>query len=235
MSHDIEYFQHERRLSRPFLAEAPNMTGQRVLELGCGFGGMLAVLSELGASATGIDIDDRRAQFARSQGFEVLTVDAATLPFPEETFDVVVTYATIEHIHDLRSALAESFRVLRCGGIFYGLWGPSWLTYNGPHLIKCLSVPWAHLFFSDRTVIAALEEQKRQGRWPTSYLNYKMSDFRSMGRTTRRRLRREARGVGFVIEQETSRSPRRWKDFLARLPLLDELLAGELTIMLRKP
>src|SRR5712691_9118786 len=81
-SHDEEYFQYEVNLGRRFLESAPHMAGQRVLELGCGFGGMLLVLKQAGALATGIDIDDRRAGFARNQGLDALTADAANLPFP---------------------------------------------------------------------------------------------------------------------------------------------------------
>jgi ubiquinone/menaquinone biosynthesis C-methylase UbiE len=234
-SHDEAYFQHELELSRRFLATLPSMTGRRILELGCGFGGMLQVLSDAGAQATGIDIDGQRAEFACGKDLDAVTADAARLPFGDESFDVVISDATLEHIGDVPAALAEAFRVLRPGGMFFGSWGPAWLTYNGPHLIKCLSVPWVQLLFSDRTIIAALEEQKRRGRWPSSYLDYKIADFQSMGRTTRRRLRAAARATEFVIVEESSRSPRRWKDALARIPVLDELLAGDLTIILRKP
>jgi ubiquinone/menaquinone biosynthesis C-methylase UbiE len=234
-SHDDAYFQYELDLGRRFLSRVPPVAGRRVLELGCGFGGMLAVLNDAGATATGIDIDERRASFARTRQLDGVTADAASLPLPDKSFDVVVTDATLEHVNDLPAVLAESFRVLRPGGKFYGSWGPAWLSYNGPHLIKCLAVPWVHLLFSDETIVAALEEQKRRGRWPVSYLDYKIADFQSMGRTTRRKLRLAVRAAGFDLVEETSTSPRHWKDVLSHLPLLDELLAGGLFVVLRKP
>jgi SAM-dependent methyltransferase len=231
--YEDDYYVAELRNGRKFLDRFPPLGGQRVLEIGCGFGGLLAALEQRGSEAVGIDIDQRRADYVRSRGHTAEVADAAELPFPDASFDVIVTDSVIEHLPDLFGSLREARRVLRPGGTLYGVWGPSWLTYNGPHLVKCLGIPWVHLIFSDRTIFAALEHQKRTGEWPASYLDYKIEDFQAMGRNTRRKLRSAARSAGFKILTERSRSPKTAKRALSRLPLLDELLAGELEVMLR--
>jgi hypothetical protein len=88
----------------------------------------------------------------------------------------------------------------------YGQWGPAWLTYNGPRLIKCLGVPWVQLLFSDGTITDALKAQRARGTWPADYVDDKLADFHAMGRVTRRRLRKAAIGAGFTVVEESSRS-----------------------------
>ena len=56
----------------------------------------------------------------------VLRGDARRLPFPEASFDVVITSEVLEHIQDDVSAIAEMVRVLRPGGRFAAT-VPSWL------------------------------------------------------------------------------------------------------------
>jgi len=49
-----------------------------------------------------------------------LRVDAHALPFVDGSFDVVLSYAVLEHLHNPFVALAEVHRVLRPGGHFLG-------------------------------------------------------------------------------------------------------------------
>jgi ubiquinone/menaquinone biosynthesis C-methylase UbiE len=101
--------------------------GRDVLEIGVG-GGSVAqqVLSDAPEIAwTAIDIDPHMTQAAaaRLQGFagaSVKTADATAMPFPDESFDSVVSCLMLHHIIDWERAVAEAARVLRPGGIFIG-------------------------------------------------------------------------------------------------------------------
>jgi SAM-dependent methyltransferase len=229
-----DHFDLARRNAEGFLARLPLVADRDVLDLGCGHGGMLEALGERGARAVGLDPDESRVAFAQERGLRAVTGTAENMPFPAESFDLIVSDSVLEHLHDIDRVLEEAARVLRPGGELVATWGPAWLTYNGPHLIKCLSVPWVQLLFSDKTIVAALRRQRQSGRWPESYLDYKIDDFLTMGRLTRRKLRRAARRAGLEIVEETSRSSRRLKDTLAKVPPFDELLAGELFVRLRR-
>ena len=236
--HADAYFAEERARGLEFGSEFRyplDVRGKVVLDIGCGFGGMMAAMAERGAArVVGVDNHPGHAEYARrATGAEVHTASAEKIPIPAATVDVVVSDAVLEHIHDLHDAMSELHRVLVPGGRVFAVWGPSWLTWNGPHLAKSVGIPWAHLVFSDRTLVNVLE--RLRDRYPDSYIDEKIADFQQMGRNTRRKLRRAADAAGLRILQEESWSPHRWKRAAARIPLLDELLAGRLLAVLERP
>ena len=96
--------------------------GQRVLDISCGEGYGAALLCQNGAAhVTGADIDaDIVARANRVYGNEGLAFEVAdarrTLPFQTASFDVVVSFETIEHIAEHDTFVAELKRVLTPDG-----------------------------------------------------------------------------------------------------------------------
>ena len=91
----------------------------RILDVGCGAGGMLGPLSRYGEVA-GIEISDEMAAFCRRRGFErVSTASAEDLPVQDGTLDLVTLFDTIEHIPDDVRVLRETRRVLAPGGLVF--------------------------------------------------------------------------------------------------------------------
>jgi SAM-dependent methyltransferase len=239
--HDEAHFRDELSRARQFpsrFAVPPELGDRDVLELGCGFGGLTAwLIGESPASVTAIDPDERRLAFASRHVPEakMLVAAAENVPLPSASVDVIVSDAVLEHVHDVSAVFGEVGRLLRPGGSFFARWGPSWLTWNGPHLIKVLGVPWVQLLFSDRTIVSALEQLRGREDVPARYLEYKLEDFQQMGRVTRRKVRRAAKAAGLVVVQEDSHSPHVVLNLAANLPVLSELFAGELSLLARKP
>lgn len=60
--------------------------------------------------------------------------DAREMPFPDESFDAILSIATFEHVLDLDRALEEMYRVLRPGGILFTRFGPIWSCAVGHHI-----------------------------------------------------------------------------------------------------
>jgi SAM-dependent methyltransferase len=89
----------------------------RILDAGCGTGGVLAALSRRG-EAVGVDPDPGAAAAAaeRVPGADVRVADAAALPFGDAAFDVVCCLDVVEHVDDDRAVLRELRRVTRPGG-----------------------------------------------------------------------------------------------------------------------
>ena len=115
-----------RRLTQA-LEAAEIAPGMRVLDVGCGRGEILHHCAELGAQAYGMDYALVAAQMAQrlatGDGEEgnaayVCLADAKRLPFSTTSFDRVLMFDLVEHLHpwELDQALAEARRVLRPDG-----------------------------------------------------------------------------------------------------------------------
>ncbi len=100
-----------------------SVVGLRILEVACGRGGFVKELSRNGARVTGCDFSLAALRVGREKlqalGNGTLAAliqgDAQALPFADESFDLVVSCETIEHVPDVRKALREMWRVARPG------------------------------------------------------------------------------------------------------------------------
>jgi SAM-dependent methyltransferase len=102
----------------------------RILDVGCGTGANLLMLSQFG-DAEGVDVSEDALAFCRERGLERVKLGAAEeLPYQDGTFDLVTAFDVVEHIDDDLAGLREMRRVLRPGGrvllfvpAFMFLWG----------------------------------------------------------------------------------------------------------------
>jgi SAM-dependent methyltransferase len=118
----------------------------RVLDAGCGGGGMPLSFAEHADEVIGIDPIDRFGQagrvLARERGLtrlHFLRADGMALPFAAGVFDLVLSHAVIEHVADAPRYLRECRRVLKPGGHLYLSTAP-YLSFAGAHLPR-LRVP----------------------------------------------------------------------------------------------
>jgi SAM-dependent methyltransferase len=110
---------HEEGIERP-----------RILDVGCGTGANLELLAQFG-DAEGVDVSDEALSFCRARGLRnVRECAAESLPFENESFDLVTGLDVVEHLDDDLAGLREMSRVLRPGGrvmvfvpAFMFLWG----------------------------------------------------------------------------------------------------------------
>ena len=98
--------------------------GRDVLDIGCAGGFMAEALARRDARVTGIDPAGEAIGAARrhaaAEGLQIRydTGVGEDLPYPDKSFDIVVTVDVLEHVQDLGKVLSETFRVLRPGGRF---------------------------------------------------------------------------------------------------------------------
>ncbi|GMV84106.1 MAG: hypothetical protein AMXMBFR7_52900 [Planctomycetota bacterium] len=120
----------------------------RFLELGCHDGMMAAALHESGKTVIGLD-RNRRAfdSRAREAGVRLIHADAAALPLPDASCDVVYGHNCFEHFPDPERVLNESMRVLRTGGFLYTAFAPAYYSAYGEHAYLSIHVPFCHILF----------------------------------------------------------------------------------------
>jgi SAM-dependent methyltransferase len=90
-----------------------------VLDVGCG-AGMLALLKRKNVTLVGVDLSDECVAAARRNGYdETARAELKSLPFPDASFDYVVSLDVIGHIpaEDKDEVLAEIKRVLKPDGV----------------------------------------------------------------------------------------------------------------------
>jgi len=109
-------------LSR-YVFVSPFCYGKNVLEIGCGVGYGPSFLYEKGAKEViGIDVDKKAIDIARSYFYkpqlEFVYSDVQALPFRDNSFEVIISFGSLDHITDAEMALAECKRVLCEGGMF---------------------------------------------------------------------------------------------------------------------
>jgi SAM-dependent methyltransferase len=126
-----------RKISRILDRLAPGVSGRLALDVGCGAGFVAEHLHQLGWDVIALDMADYRA----TSGFDFVLGRAETLPFPSETFSIVVSNQVIEHVVDAATHLREVRRVLAPGGLAY-VATPNRLAVVEPHyklpFLSCL-------------------------------------------------------------------------------------------------
>ncbi|SRR6266446_516915 len=90
----------------------------RILDLGCGRGGVVELFWRDVELAAGLDPDSPSLTEHRAQGMPVIRGVGERLPFVDESFDLIVCLWVLEHLRDPAEAFREIRRVLRPRGHF---------------------------------------------------------------------------------------------------------------------
>ncbi len=104
--------------SPSFFEEIVPPPGRRTLEIGCGEGRVCRDLAARNHTVVGIDSSPTLVRYAQDAdpGGSYQRADAASLPFPDASFDLVVAYNSLMDFADMPGAVCEAARVLEAGG-----------------------------------------------------------------------------------------------------------------------
>ena len=126
------WFQGRLRIVATLLGSLNLPENTKILDLGCGTGGNLEMLSDFG-SVTGVEMDDTAADLARQRGHAPVLGGSLPdhVPVDEQSFDCVTMFDVLEHIPQDAESLVAVNRMLRPNGhvfitvpAFKFLWGP---------------------------------------------------------------------------------------------------------------
>ena len=123
------WYEHWHR----YAAMVPLTAGKRVLDAACGEGYGSFLLAGTAAAVTGVDVSAEAIAHA-SQRYSRAKLDFAVgsvtaLPLPDASFDLVVSFETIEHLAEQQEMLAEFRRVLASDGVLV-ISSPNRPVYN---------------------------------------------------------------------------------------------------------
>ncbi len=170
--YDYALFEYYRSAKVIAFLERANVTlAGRVLDCGCGGGGMPLSLAEHVDEAIGIDPFDRFRDAGITLGQErgmrnlrFLRADGMALPFKAGTFDLVLSHAVIEHVSDALEYLKECRRVMAADGRLYLSTAP-YLSFAGAHLPRLLVPVPLHWIFGRTVAFGTFRWLARHAPW----------------------------------------------------------------------
>jgi SAM-dependent methyltransferase len=222
------------RLRSAFPDLETKAAGRRVLDFGCGRGFQAVALAAIGAvEAVGIDTNERVLVTGRDWADRHGVADRVHLVTTlgaehEGRFDVVVSQDSMEHFLDPAAVLEVIRRALRPGGELLMSFSPPWFAPYGAHMHYFTSVPWVHLLFSERTVMAVRRRYRNDGA-----IRYEDVEG-GLNRMSVAKFERLVRDSGLELT---------WRRYVAvkRIPLvtavpgLRELFVNQVDCVLRRP
>jgi SAM-dependent methyltransferase len=101
---------------------APYCDGKEVLDAACGVGYGSAEVARTAARVVGADVDAEAIAYARERygatNVEFVVADLLEPPFEDRSFDIVVSFETVEHLREPATFVAHVARMLRDDGAF---------------------------------------------------------------------------------------------------------------------
>jgi SAM-dependent methyltransferase len=138
LSEDQQLPTYEDALSRVGLEP-----GRRVLDVGCGVGSFLSLVTDRGARAFGLDASEALLDVARSRlaDADLRVGDMEAMPYDDDTFDLVTGFNSFFFANDIVVALREAGRVAKPGApIVIQVWGPH--EVNDLEVVKAIIRPF---------------------------------------------------------------------------------------------
>ena len=137
--------------------------GKRVLDAACGTGYGTRLLAQVADRVTGIDISPTAINHARKSypvvALDFIEGDVLSLPFPDSSFDVVVSFETVEHIKEYQKFIKECRRVLTPNGILIcstpnsKISSPDGVVKNPYHVIEFDPIEFTDLLLKDFALV----------------------------------------------------------------------------------
>jgi ubiquinone/menaquinone biosynthesis C-methylase UbiE len=253
----FEYHRSAKVLKRLEWEQVP--VRGKVLDAGCGSGGIALSFAEECELAVGLDLKNKFAEAGRKLASErgignaaFVQGDGTALPFESGIFDLVLSHSVLEHVASAESYLSECHRVLRPGGTLF-LQTPPYLSFAGSHLSR-LRVPipihlllprsWAFRlnFYIARKRPQWLKEPRESNTFKLKAERGEIKEDDLIQKVTVARVHRWLEKTGFELVREerhvsgffTKNLPGALRRFLEENSFTQNVVINNLELLLRK-
>lgn len=103
-----------------------DLHGKKMLDIGCGEGGLVVALNLRGFNAVGVDLNEKNIQISILRAYKnglkgplFKKGNARALPFDNDSFAVLTLISVLEHVGNIRETLHEASRVLKKDGYLF--------------------------------------------------------------------------------------------------------------------
>jgi SAM-dependent methyltransferase len=205
--------------------------GKAVLDFGCGYGFQAIAMVQRGARyVVGVDIvhAQKAADNARAHGCADRTRVYERLPAElRGTFEMVLSCRSFEHFSDPAAALSEMREAAAPGGLVVISFAEPWWSPTGSHMNFFTRVPWANVWFSQKTLMAVRARFRNDGATRFEEV------LGGLNKMTLTKLERLLAASGMREEFRRYYATKRLP-FVHRVPFVREFLVSALAVVLRK-
>jgi SAM-dependent methyltransferase len=199
-----------------------------ICDFGCGSGDQVIALRDAGARVVwGVDTNHKRVEecIRKSEGQEGIHFSNSIELEHKGIFDLVISQNSMEHYPDPYKTLMEMKSLLKPQGNLLITFGPPWYSHNGAHMAFFTKIPWVHLIFPEKWIMAWRKKYRSDGAMRYEEVE---SGLNKMSILKFERLIKEG-GMKVVYQKYHGLKN---IDFLTRIPILRELFINHVTIML---
>lgn len=137
--------------AKQILSICGNQKPLNILELGCCTGMVSSMIANRGHSMYAIDLELHTDQIDNT-GVKFYKMNAESLEFNSEYFDIIYSFASFEHFMNPEKVLNEAYRVLKKNGKIYLLFGPLYNAPFGLHGYGIIGIPYLDILFNKKDI-----------------------------------------------------------------------------------
>ena len=112
-----------QKQAKPFIEFIKKYTDEtcEIAEIGCGPGRSTLYMTEIGLSVTALDLSKYSLELAKKRAPKgnFILGDNTNLPFPSNSFDIVISDGVLHHTNNPKKSFEENSRILKSGGKMY--------------------------------------------------------------------------------------------------------------------